>query len=199
MEEQADLVRRFCDEQGFPAFGAAVTIYLARARDDLDLMIEAVNAMAATGAVLLAPAACCWLAEAYAVHRRYDEARAMLDAGLDMAVGTGQHFFDSPLHRVKGEVALADENMSEAERQESAEDELREAIDIAQRQESMAFELRAATDLARLLLAQQRPADALGCLEPIYSSYTEGFDTPRAARCARAARRDRYLIVTRLF
>lgn len=185
MEEQADLVRRFCDEQGFPAFGAAATIFLARARDDLDLMIEAVSAMAATGAVLLAPAACCWLAEAYAVHRRYDEARATLNAGLDMAVGTGQHFFDSPLHRVKGEVVLADENISEAERHKSAEDELREAIDIAQRQESMAFELHAATELARLLLAQQRPADALGCLEPIYSSYTEGFDT-RSLRDARS-------------
>jgi adenylate cyclase len=86
---------------------------------------------------------------------------------------------------VKGEVALADENISEAERHKFAEEELREAIAIAQRQDSMAFELDAANVLARLLLAQQRPADALRCLEPIYSSFTEGFDT-RSLRDARA-------------
>ena len=40
------------------------------------------------------------------------------------------------------------------------------------------LELRAARDLARLWRSQGRRDEAGGLLEPIYRSFTEGFDTP---------------------
>jgi predicted ATPase len=37
--------------------------------------------------------------------------------------------------------------------------------------------LRTATSLARLLSQQGQRADAIACLEPVYSRFTEGFGT----------------------
>ena len=44
-------------------------------------------------------------------------------------------------------------------------------------QGSRGFELRAAVSLAHLLRAQQRQDEARNLLRPIYSWFTEGFDT----------------------
>ena len=41
----------------------------------------------------------------------------------------------------------------------------------------MSWELRAATSLARLLRDQDRSADAIACLQPVYDCFTEGFGT----------------------
>jgi predicted ATPase len=41
----------------------------------------------------------------------------------------------------------------------------------------LSWELRAATSLARLLRDQDRPADGMALLQPIYDRFTEGFDT----------------------
>jgi predicted ATPase len=41
----------------------------------------------------------------------------------------------------------------------------------------LSWELRAATSLARALQSQNRPADALAVLRPVYERFTEGFDT----------------------
>ena len=48
---------------------------------------------------------------------------------------------------------------------------------IARRQEAKSAELRAATSLARLWGEQGRRAEARDLLAPIYSWFTEGFDT----------------------
>jgi len=58
-------------------------------------------------------------------------------------------------------------------------------VEIAQTQESKWFELRAAIGLARMLLSEQRRNEAHEALEPIVSSFTEGFAT-RDLREARA-------------
>ena len=59
----------------------------------------------------------------------------------------------------------------------SAEALLRQALDGAREQGALSWELRAATSLARSLRSQGRPADAIGCLRPIYDRFTEGFGT----------------------
>jgi tetratricopeptide (TPR) repeat protein len=61
---------------------------------------------------------------------------------------------------------------------ELAEGDFREAVALAQKMSAKAFELRAAMDLARMLEARgDRPA-ARDLLAPLYTSFTEGFDTP---------------------
>jgi predicted ATPase len=61
--------------------------------------------------------------------------------------------------------------------QEEAEAWLQRALDVARRQEAKALELRAAMSLARLWQQQGKRADAHALLAPVYSWFTEGFDT----------------------
>jgi predicted ATPase len=52
-----------------------------------------------------------------------------------------------------------------------------QAIDTARSQQAKSLELRAATSLAGLWARQGRHAEAYDLLAPIYSWFTEGFDT----------------------
>jgi len=153
------------------------TAFLGLARNDLDVILEGTGALASTGTLLMAPSACMWVAESYLAQGLHDEALAMIDAGLDLGVSTRQHYYDSPLHRVKAEIILADDRQSNDARGKGAEDEFHRAVEIAQAQESKWFELRATIGLAGLLLNEQRRNEARDCLQPIFSSFTEGFDT----------------------
>jgi predicted ATPase len=58
-----------------------------------------------------------------------------------------------------------------------AEAELRASIDCARRQEARSWELRSSTTLADLLAADGRRDAARDLLSPIYSWFTEGFET----------------------
>ena len=140
-DEAAD-VRRYCDEQGFPAMSGGATAFLGLALNDLDVILEGTGALASTGTLLMAPSACMWVADSYLAQGLYDDALAMIDAGLDLGVSTRQHYYDSPLHRVKAEIILADDRQSEDARGKAAEDEFRQAVEIARAQESKWFELR---------------------------------------------------------
>ena len=61
---------------------------------------------------------------------------------------------------------------------EPAEADFREAIAHAQRMGVRAWELRAAMSLARMLSACGGMVEARGLLAPLYSGFTDGFDTP---------------------
>ena len=93
-----------------------------------------------------------------------------LDKGLATSAATGETWFNSELHRRKGELLHADT--------EAAESELRAAISIARMQSAKLFELRATVSLARLLSPQNRCAEARDLLAPVYTWFTEGFDRP---------------------
>jgi predicted ATPase len=61
--------------------------------------------------------------------------------------------------------------------QAEAETCFRQALDVARRQEAKSLELRAAMSLARLWQQQGKRAEAHELLAPVYSWFTEGFDT----------------------
>jgi predicted ATPase len=61
--------------------------------------------------------------------------------------------------------------------QAEAEGHLRHALDVARRQEAKSLELRAAVSLSRLWQQQGKRAEAQALLAPIYTWFTEGFDT----------------------
>jgi class 3 adenylate cyclase/tetratricopeptide (TPR) repeat protein len=60
---------------------------------------------------------------------------------------------------------------------DKAEASLREAIDVAAKQHARSWELRTTTSLAKLISRQGRQQEAVELLTPIYSSFTEGFET----------------------
>jgi len=103
------------------------------------------------------------------------DAEAVSAADLGLAVGerTQQHFWRPELLRLKGEafLRLADHSEEEAERR------FRSAIEVAEGQEARSLELRAATSLAGISQRQKKSAEARDFLQPVYDSFTQGFDT----------------------
>ena len=61
--------------------------------------------------------------------------------------------------------------------QVEAEAWLQRALDVARRQKAKSLELRAAMSLSRLWQQQGKRAEAYELLAPVYSWFTEGFDT----------------------
>ncbi len=82
-------------------------------------------------------------------------------------------WWEAELHRVQGEILLANgRNASDR-----AENCFHQALDVARNQNAKMVELRAGTSLARLWQAQERPGEAHDLLAPLYGWFTEGFDT----------------------
>ena len=111
------------------------------------------------------------LAEALAQAGRVAEGLAIVEAGLAQPE-IGWRALE--LLRLKGELFLLQSNPAV---RETAEDLFRQSLDGARRQEMLSCELRAATSLARLMHSQGRDADAIACLKPVFSRFTEGFGT----------------------
>jgi predicted ATPase len=125
----------------------------------------------AIGQTLDLPQAMAVLAEGLA--RRGDRTAALvaLQEGLETAATTGQHDWDAELHRLAGNMLLAENQLDEGQAS------LQRAIHIAQAQQAKSLELRAARDLARLWGERGRRAEARNLLAPVYGWFTEGFDT----------------------
>ena len=101
------------------------------------------------------------------------EAQERLGRALALASDIGERWFEAELHRLRGELLLASPEPDAVE----AEACLRRALAVARTQEAGLWELRAATSLARLWHYQGRRAEARDLLAPVYSWFTEGFDT----------------------
>ena len=112
-----------------------------------------------------------FLAEGLAWRGDRAAALAALQEGLEITRATGEHGWDAELHRLVGTVLLAENKLNEGEAS------LQQAIRIAQAQQAKSLELRAARDLARLWGEQGRRTEARDLVAPVYSWFTEGFDT----------------------
>src|SRR5262249_26053057 len=94
---------------------------------------------------------------------------------------TGERYYEAELHRQQGELLLlraAQSSSAQGSRERhDAETCFRQGLEIAHRQQAKSWELRAAMSLCRLWQQQGEPAQAPELLTPIYSWFTEGFDT----------------------
>ena len=82
--------------------------------------------------------------------------------------------WEAELHRITGELVLAQHDDDHAE----AEKAFSRALATARHQEAKSLELQAATSLARPWQARGKAAESRDLLAPIYDWFTEGFDTP---------------------
>jgi predicted ATPase len=90
-----------------------------------------------------------------------------------MVDNTGQRFWESELHRRKGELLLIQQGQKGGEAGEC----FRKALDTARRQQAKSLELRVAMSLSRLWQQQDKKREAQQLLADIYGWFTEGFDT----------------------
>jgi len=142
------------------------TTGIARIRDGI-------AAAAATGSHVHVPLFLTMLAEALALAGKIEEGLAALDDALARAGVSGERGDSAEIHRLRGELTGRSPYPDPAK----AECSFRTALTIAREQGTRGYELRATTSLARLWREQGRRGEARDLLAPLYSSFTEGFDT----------------------
>jgi predicted ATPase len=157
---------------------AAILVAYARTLDgaDADALARlgvAIEAFKQTGSRLRLPYYLSLLAEAHCRAGRASAGLDVLEEALARSRETNERWWDSELHRLRGELLLA----VGAEPAE-AEAALRRALEIARSRQAKSLELRAARTLAGLWAASGRDAEARELLAPVYASFTEGLDTP---------------------
>src|SRR5262249_4010343 len=120
----------------------------------------------------------CLLAHALVLQRQFPDALHALDRGFERIVATGEAVWESELHRGKGLLLIAQDRPDEGRAS------LQQALPIARQQRSNSRALRAAMRLASHWGEQGQRTKARDLLAPVYSWFTEGFDTAdlRAAK-----------------
>jgi predicted ATPase/class 3 adenylate cyclase len=135
-------------------------------------VLDGLARTAGTGSRGCAPAFAAMLAEAQRSAGRLAEAQGSVAGGFALSAQTGQRLHDAELHRLEGELLLAQGGTPDA-----VAERYQQALATARAQGSRAFELRAATSLARLWNSQGKSAEARALLAPIYEWFTEGHGT----------------------
>jgi predicted ATPase len=178
--EYVDTGLTLAHEHGFPAwllFGSLLQGWTRVGQGQLDVGItqqqENLATFQATGTELLMPWLLIELADAHKKAGRPDEGRLLLGEALDNMSRTEQRFWESEVYRLQGECLFA-LPVPDTSKAESC---FQRAISIAQNQSAKSWELRAATSLAKLWQGQGKRQEAYDLLDPVYSWFTEGFDT----------------------
>jgi tetratricopeptide (TPR) repeat protein len=176
-ESLAEEVMRLAEQFGSPLYRESGRFWRGCARVGsaktesgmADIQLAAVE-LSTIGTGLGAPMAMCQMAEGFRRVEQYDIALGMLETAIALAEHQCQHFYDAELYRVKAEVLLD----MDAEKAEAL---FHKALEVARRQEAKAFELRGATGLARLWQRQDKQHAARALLGPVYTWFSEGFET----------------------
>jgi predicted ATPase len=113
------------------------------------------------------------LAEASGRTGQAEEGVGLLVEALAVVRQTGERLWEPELYRLQGELLLT-QTIPDAPQAEVC---FQQALDIARCQEAKSLELRAAMSLSRLWQQQGKGKEARELLAPIYSWFTEGFDT----------------------
>jgi class 3 adenylate cyclase/predicted ATPase len=113
------------------------------------------------------------LAEAYAALGQVDDGLSSLEEALGWVERNDERLYEAEVHRLKGELLLTRGPLDAPQ----AEACFQQALTVSRKQHARSWELRAAMSMARLWRGQGRLAEARDLLAPVYSCFTEGFDT----------------------
>jgi len=176
----AEAATRICREQGIPYWLGIGLILQSWARatrlqpaEQIPAMHEGMTVYRATESALWLPYFLTLLAETYGAAGQPDAGLRFLDESHTVMGRTQERFYAAEVHRVQGELVLA----QAADQHAQAEACFQHALDVARRQQARSWELRAAMSLSRLRQQQGKQAEARALLAPIYGWFTEGFDT----------------------
>ena len=136
----------------------------------------------ASGAELFQPLFLALLAGVYRQVEQIEEGLGLVAEALAHMEKSGERFYEAELHRLKGELTLAQSSVqglasSVQNLQSEGETCFLKAIEIASRQQAKSLELRATMSLARLWQQQGKKTEARKLLAEAYGWFTEGFDT----------------------
>ena len=180
VHEHAEAAVVLSTELGFPLWGALGTslrgwalAMQGQGEAGMAQVRQGIAAWRATSATMLVPYLCTVLAEVADHLGHPEEALQALAEAHTLVEQREERFWEAEVCRLQGVLLLRQPGTP----QEEAETWLRRALDVARRQEAKSLELRAAMSLSRLWQQQGKRAEACDLLAPIYSWFTEGFDT----------------------
>jgi predicted ATPase len=127
----------------------------------------------ATGAALFVPYFCTVLADISDHLGHTEDGLQALAEAHTLVEQQEERWWEAEVCRLRGVLLLRQTGTPHAE----AETWLQRALDVAHHQQAKSLELRAAMSLARLWQHEGKRNEALELLTPIYSWFTEGFDT----------------------
>jgi predicted ATPase len=168
------------DEKGglfYKAFGMLMQGWLfaltGKASDAVRALTSGLAARRSTGATVGTPLFISYLASAYAELSQFDDAWRCIGEALAAIETTKEKLREAEVNRIAGEIALRSPERDAAK----AEAYFKGALAIAGVQQAKSCELRAAMSMARLWRDQGKREEARELLAPVYSWFTEGFDT----------------------
>jgi predicted ATPase len=180
VHEHAEAAVALATEHGFPLWAALGTSYRGWAlamqgqgEEGLAQVHQGIAAWRATGATLAVPSLCTLLAEVLAHQGHPEDGLQALAEAHTLVEQHEERYVEAEVHRLRG-VLLLQQMVAQ---QTEAETYFHQALDVARRQEAKSLELRAAMSLSRLWQQQDKRAEARSLLAPVYSWFTEGFDT----------------------
>ncbi len=178
--EIADQAIELSSEEGYPFWLATSTATKGWALNDMghtdesvSQLREAIEIYRGTGAEIALPWFLYLLADTLARQGEYVEALESMSRSRSYLEKNGDRWWEAEVHRIHGEVLLA---QSEGNADE-AEARFLHSLSVARKQRARSWELRAAISLSRLLLGQGRLREARDSLEPVCGWFTEGLET----------------------
>ena len=117
-----------------------------------------------------------FIAQGCILLERFDEALDWLQQGFTVAEKSQELINDAELFLLQGQTLLKKQQQSEAE------DAFKMGLDVAEKHGSQRLKLCNATCLAQLWVEQQKHAEALQLLKPIYDSLSEGLAAESSRR-----------------
>jgi class 3 adenylate cyclase/predicted ATPase len=179
-QEWAEATLAIVTEQGIGRYLGTVTFTRGwalaaqgRHEEGMAQMRQGLAARRAMGAGVTLAQYSARLGEAYGRIGQAEEGLGLMAEALAV-VEKGDLWSEAELHRIKGELLLR-QAVPDTPKAEAC---FQQALAVARRQQAKSWELRAAMSLSRLWQQQGKRAEAREVLAPIYSWFTEGFDTP---------------------
>jgi predicted ATPase len=167
-------------KQGFTQWAVQGTILRSWAlalqgqgEEEIAQVRQGIAGFRATGASVFVPYFYTWLADVSAHLGYVEEGLQALVEAHTLVEQQEERWWEAEVSRLRGVLLLRQPGTPPVE----AEAWLQRALDVARRQEAKALELRAAMSLSRLWQQQGKQAEARALLAPVYSWFTEGFDT----------------------
>ena len=144
-----------------------------RASDAVQMISSGITAWRSMGATCLTRRGYHIWRAAHAELGQVDDAWRCIGEAMSIIETTKERWFEAEVNRVAGEIALKSPESDAAKAQAYFE----RALTVAREQQAKSWELRAAMSMARLWRDQGKRDEARDLLAPVYSWFTEGFDT----------------------
>ncbi len=138
---------------------------------------QALAEYASQGARIFLPFLHGLLADIEAERSDVEAALTDVEMAITIAAETGEHWYESELHRIRGEILLKQTPANPA----AAEAAFLAAIAVAQQQKARSFELRAALALAKHYQSTKRPIEAHDVLGPALEGFSPTPELPEIA------------------